>query len=58
MKCSDVIIWRYQVRNSYFHHRHSVIVMVLSQMQLVIVQWNFLEFNVLEDYSVLYGAYS
>ena len=27
-------------------------------MQLVIVQWNFFEFNVLEGYSALYGAYS
>ena len=27
-------------------------------VQLVIVQWNFFEFNVLEGYSALYGAYS
>ena len=32
--------------------------LLLSKMQLVIVQWNFFEFNVLEGYSALYGAYS
>ena len=31
---------------------------VCIYMQLVIVQWNFFEFNVLEGYSALYGAYS